>query len=585
MLLTRTHGNQHDASQSRPVPQPDRTRAFRGFRPIVPKTRLESPKRVCLIGSNHSDGGISGTSGGTSIDKCSSHADHAIPASTSHRKAHLSMLHRRRGLANASQEAKICPACWSWSCRLVSHKLYASHLNRKQPQASFTRKARQWQPRHTDERPSQPFLSASIAKAWTDPLFDLPAGSWDPEMKHYFRDFFTTQVSSMTSPARVRAFDEAYCSVMIHPALEDPALCQSVIAMAATYSAIHRRNLRAPDARLLSIYGRTFKVLRQQTDRAGGGKRPDTIIMATLNLLMCYGIAFGNKSSMAAHPATLRNLVNACGGIFNLSALPAALSLWADYYVTLYTGQTPVFLEQARVMPDIPLSNPPAVVYGRDLDSFRTGGLISQALLDVCLNTCRLTELLEDRVSGNTNQARWEYFNYKRNTMAMRNGMVHSELFGSGTKAECISLIHNLFLFLVLRLMPWNAPCINLCDQLRSALLASGLHDSWGRDIDVLLWVLFTLLAGAESWDDKNWALALLLRTLSHRYGSEQPKWPRDWCESQRLNLVRFTWSDTYLTPSFKTTCRDVEALSQSPTPQSARPNTPHYADSLFCPA
>lgn len=581
MLLTQTHGNQHDTSQSRPVPQSDRTRGFRGFRPIVPKTRLESPKRVRLIGSNDSDGGV----GGTNIDKGSSHADHAFPAGTSHRKSSLSMLHRRRGLANASQEAKICPACWCRSCQLISHKLHASRLNRKHSQASFTRKGRQSQPRHTDERASQAFLSASIAKAWTDPFFDLPTGNCDPEMKHYFRDFFTTQVSSMTSPARLRAFDVAYCSVMIHPALMDPALCQTVIAMAATYSAIHRRHLRAPDARLLSIYGRAFKLLRQQIDRAGGGKQLDTTIMATLNLLMCYGIAFGNKSSMAAHPATLKNLVNACGGIFNLSAQPAALSLWCDYYVTLYTGQKPVFLEQARVMPDIPLSNPPAAVYGRDLDSLRTGGLISQALLDVCLNTCRLTELLEDRVAGNTNQARWEYFNYKRNTMAMRNGMVHAELFGSGTKAECISLIHNLFLFLVLRLMPWNAPCINLCEQLRSALSASGLHDYWGRDIDVLLWVLFTLLAGAECWDDKNWALELLLRTLSHRYGSEQPKWPRDWCESQRLNLVRFTWSDSYLARSFKTTCRDLEGLSQSSTPLSARQNTPHHADSLFCPA
>ena len=374
----------------------------------------------------------------------------------------------------------------------------------------------------------------------------------------------------MTSPVRVRAFDAAYFPVLMRQALADPALCHTFIAMAATYSCIHGHGFGAPDAKLLSIYGRTFKVLRRQIGQAGQGKQLDSTIMATINLLMCHGLAFGDKTAIAAHPAALKHLVDACGGLSNLNAQPAALTLWADLYVTLYTGKTPVFLDQARVMPDIPLSNPPAAVYGSGLTDLRNCGLISQPLLDVCLNTCRLTELLEDRVLGNTNPARWEYFNYKRNAMAMRNGMVHAELFGSGTKAECISIIHNLFLFLVLRLMPWNAPLTNLCGQLQSALLGSGLDDYWGQDIDILLWVLFMLLAGAEHWSDRHWALDLLLATLSHRYRSEQHEWPPEWREMQRLNLIRFTWSEMYLTDSFRATCRDLATLSQSPARVSA---------------
>lgn len=575
MLITRLQGGRHGASQPRPNLQ-----SHRSLRPDIPEN--EHPPPTSSINSSSPDSLSSGTDS-------SSQPDHPIPAAMSHGISRSSLLYRRRDEGDASQgeakrgdasqaEVKKCPVCSSRSCRLVSHQLYASRLKRckshsprtndKRP---FTHIVRKSQSPITDNKMLQAFLTASIGKAWIDPYFDLPVGGRDAEMQRHFRDFFTTQVSSLTSPVRVRAFDVAYCSVMIHQALVDPALCHTVIAMAATYSAIHRHGLRAPDAKLLSIYDRTFKILRQQTAQADQSKQSSLIVMAMLNLLLCYGLAFGDKSIIAAHPTTMKNLVNACGGISNLSAQPAALSLWSDYYVTLYTGKKPTFLEEATVLPDIPLSNPPAAVYGCDLDDLRARGLISQKLLDICLNTCRLTELLEDRVSGNIIPARWEYFNYKRNAMPMRNGIVHAELFGSGTKAECIGLVHSLFLFLVLRLMPWNAPVINLCEQLQSALLASGLHDYWGSDIDVLLWVLFTLLAGAEGWDGKYWALELLLDTLTYRYRSEPSKWPLDWCEKQRRNLVRFTWSNLYLTVSLKATCQDLVVISQSPTRLSAR--------------
>jgi hypothetical protein len=57
------------------------------------------------------------------------------------------------------------------------------------------------------------------------------------------------------------------------------------------------------------------------------GKQLDTTIMATLSLLLCHGFAFGDISVMTAYPAALKNLVDACGGISNLNAQPAALTL------------------------------------------------------------------------------------------------------------------------------------------------------------------------------------------------------------------------------------------------------------------
>ena len=551
-------------SASDPSEVQSTTSAF-AYQPPTPTSLIES----CSPNSR--------SSASSSIITPSSSSDPPVLAAILQRSPRSPLLYQRgqqRGPLQKSLDDVVlslkdrkCPVCRRQGCLLVSHKLYASRP-----------KSRQSNPPSTgDESPWAPF-TISIGNAQVDPFFNLPAGHSDPEMQQYLRDLFTTQGSSMTSPVRIRAFDSAYYPILLRQALADPALCYTFVAMSATYSSVHGQCLHAPDARLLSIYGRAFRALRRQIGQTSGAKPSEATIMAAVNLLMCHGIGFGDKQALTAHPRALRNLVDACGGISNLSGQPAALVLWADFYVTLFTGKKPDFLEQAGVMPDVPLSHPPAAVYGGGWHEPRIRGLAPPALLDICHNTCRLIELLEDRVAGNNNPARWEYFLYKRNTMAMRNGVVHSKLYRSGTQAECISLVHNLCMLLVLRLMPWKVPIINLCDQLQFALLASGLHDYWAQDISLLLWVLFMQLAGAEHWDGKQWALQLLLDTLSYYYGSEQRNWPPNWCEMQRLNLMKFTWSELYLTTSFNATCRDLVTMAWLPAPVTAKQDAPPAA-------
>jgi len=527
----------------------------------------QPPTSTSLIESCRSD---SRSSTSSPIITPSSSSDPPVLAAISQRSPHPPLLYQhgqqrdplRKSLDDVvlSLKDRKCPVCKRQGCLLVSHKLYASRP-----------KSRQSNPSSADDEPSRASFTISIGNARVDPFFNLPAGHSDPEMQQYLRDFFTAQGSSMTSPVRIRAFDSAYYPIVFRQALTDPALCYTFFAMSATYSSVHGQCLHAPDARLLSIYGRTFQAFRRQIGETCRAKPSEATIMAAVNLLMCHGICFGDKQALTAHPRALRNLVDACGGISNLSGQPAAFVLWTDFYVTLFTGKKPDFLEQAGVMPDVPLSHPPAAVYGGGWHEPRIRGLAPPALLDICHNTCRLIELLEDRVAGNNNPARWEYFLYKRNTMAMRNGIVHSTLYRSGTRAECISLVHNLCIFLILRLMPWETPIINLCDQLQFALLASGLHNYWAQDISLLLWVLFMQLAGAEHWDGKQWALQLLLDTLSYHYGSEQRNWPPNWCEMQRLNLMKFTWSELYLTTSFNATCRDLVTMARLSGPVTAR--------------
>ena len=112
---------------------------------------------------------------------------------------------------------------------------------------------------------------------------------------------FTAQGSTMTSPVRIRAFDSAYYPILLRQALADPALCYTFVAMSATYSSVHGQCLDAPDARLLSIYGRTFRTLRRQIGQTGRARPSEATVMAAVNLLMCHGIGFGDKQALTAH--------------------------------------------------------------------------------------------------------------------------------------------------------------------------------------------------------------------------------------------------------------------------------------------
>ena len=137
--------------------------------------------------------------------------------------------------------------------------------------------------------------------------------------------------------------------------------------------------------------------------------------------------------------------------------------------------------------------------------------------------------------------------------------MMHSELFGKGTKTECIGITINLVLLLVLRMVPWTSPANELCDQVKRALLASDAPTSyWKLDIDLLLYVLFIVAAAGTYWDDRSWALGLLQQTLEVKYGHVQVDWPTNWEEQEIFNLKRFAWSEVLQRSAFRKTCTEL---------------------------
>lgn len=367
----------------------------------------------------------------------------------------------------------------------------------------------------------------------------------------------------MTVRRRNLAFDSALVPAIMKMSLIDPAFSYSCIVMSAAYSTIHKGSAK-PDVEFMTVYGRATKTLHEQIARQASGTFSVPTIMAAVNLMMAHGIGFGDLTALTAHWKGIQALVRACGGFHLLSPVAAGLCLWLDYWFTLYTNREPVWTKQVITKPHIVLEDAPSRTCGAYFESTEAEVNFPESLLSVCFNTCRLIELLEDKVKDTSTLARWGYFGYKRDTMCTQNAIVHFEQHGQGTKSECLSLTMNLFLLLTLRMVPWKMPMIILCTQLREAIIRTNLDDYWAEDVDMLTWILFIAQAAGEHWKDKEWALELLRDTLEFRQGKTPNLWPQEWWEMERQNLQQFAWSEIFLDESFQKTSSRLVSWDES---------------------
>lgn len=467
----------------------------------------------------------------------------------SQRNINLTRLHSKKQAIQKkpTSTTKPCLVCWSPACKLKSHHDYVS---RQKSKASNGQKRSQ---------PSKAAIKLAfpIGNGMLDPFTALPMEGPSREALQLFHDFFTNQASQVHVTPRSLAFDSTYLPLLLKQAYADSATCHSCLAMASTYAAVHGQDLRTPDESLSRVYEAALRALRAQLIQEKGKPRTTTV-MAAVNLIMAQAIGMCDKEALNAHRTGIESFIRALGGIHNLEPQLVSLIIWTDYWATLFTGLPPMHTHLLSSI-DIKLERPPAQKYGHAFEEPRMRGIVSPLLLENCRITCRLIELVEDKVNKTSNPARWQYWTYKRDCLATRNAVVHSELFGAATKAECISLTMNIILLLTLRMVPWKSPANELCDQMKIALIASGARSSfWNLDIDILLYILFIVSAAGEHWDDRSWALDLLQQTLQAKYGPIQVDWPTNWEEQEIFNLKRFAWSEVLLGAAFQGTCHEL---------------------------
>jgi len=501
---------------------------------------------------------IANSSSSSSSSSGSSIASASTLITKSLRNITLRGLHSKQRASqkqSADDYPKPCSVCWSKNCQLKSHREYIIQQKIQQQKV----KALGEQGR-TISPLSKVFVSP-IGNGRLDPFTALPVEGLSKEALDLFHSFFTDQASQLDVVPKRLAFDSTYMPLLLKQAYSDSATCHSCLAMAATYAAVHGRDLRSPDEKLSRVYEAALRALRGQLIQENGKPRTSTV-MAAVNLIMAQAIGMCDKEALSAHRIGIESFVRAWGGIHNLEPQLVALIIWTDYWATLFTGLPPLY---KHLLSDIEINfeRPPAQICGHAFDEPRMRAIISPMLLENCQITCRLVELMEDKVNKTSTPARWQYWTYKRDCMAIRNAVVHSDLFGSGTKAECLGLTMNMVLILVLRMVPWKSPANELCDQMKTALLVSGAQSSfWNLDIDILLYILFIFAAAGKYWDDRSWALGLLQQTLEAKYGPLRADWPTNWEEQEMFNLGRFAWSRVLLGSAFRNTCAEVNLMA-----------------------
>ena len=304
---------------------------------------------------------------------------------------------------------------------------------------------------------------------------------------------------------------------------------------------------------LLSLHGRAIQLLREAITQPSMAYS-DAIITAAV-FLTHHQILTGCKDGLEAHVQGIQALVSSRGGIHNVGGL-AQLILWIDFLSCLYLDQAPLYTWP--IDSTIALATPPSPIYGDAFSDVSLQELLDSDLLVVCVDTCRMVELLEKMVEGTSTPAELEFYRYKRSIMGLQHGSLHAQLYDQGTVDECVGLAINLLVLNGFYMKVLYASTIDLCVKLQRALLRTELKTFWDGQTDLLVWVLFVgSIISPSDWTGRTWFLELLGDTLSFRHQSSQ--WPDKWREYARQDLERHVWSRLFLATGFENICKMLE--------------------------
>jgi len=150
--------------------------------------------------------------------------------------------------------------------------------------------------------------------------------------------------------------------------------------------------------------------------------------------------------------------------------------------------------------------------------------------------------------------------------VSIRRPQFRAECFNTGTIDECVSLTTEIYRTNVFATQEENR-LFNLdhCSQLQRALLCTDVAALWGENVQLLIWVLFTVGTISPDWDTRIWFINLLYRAVSTSTKSwYKSRWPHWWREQTLQNLTNFIWSKVRFAKAFENICDELESRNVS---------------------
>lgn len=341
-------------------------------------------------------------------------------------------------------------------------------------------------------------------------------------------------------------------------ALQHPAMCQGAIVYAAAQLA-NIRGETAPDHQSLAIYNKSLHLLAKAV-RDDPGRFKDVFIVAAI-AVAGFDLTHGRVHELRRHLDGLYKIVQSMGGLhyLGMGGLAAHLVLWMDFFGSIMLNRKPLYDLPTR--PNITLSGPPQR-YGKSFDDvhLREASSMRTDLLAACIQTCRMTELLEKITNDSGLTGELEYFTYKRNWTDHQFALANGELFGTGTREACICLAAiTLELWILHNVGSTHAVFHHLGVELQKALMSTNLTVFWDSDIEILQWILFGAGAVMLERNGSRWYQHMARQTLINQYGDQ---WPPDWKDMQIEKVRHCIWSDTFLSHPFEAFCNKILVLA-----------------------
>jgi hypothetical protein len=300
------------------------------------------------------------------------------------------------------------------------------------------------------------------------------------------------------------------------------------------------------------LHGQAIRTFRQELSNPATAHSNATILAAAC--LTHLQVLCRSRSGLKAHVDGIHAIVNARGGLHNVGFV-AHIILWIDYYTSLYVNEEPRFTWPMNN--DIRLSTSPEHIYGSAFESRQLKTQLDPDLRQLCIEVCRIVELLESTTGKGSSKSVQDYYRYKRTTMCVQLGRLHARFHGQGTINECVSLTINIFVLKVFFMHVLDESRMDLCSKLRIALELTNVKFLQYEHMDLLTWVLFaagSLAPNMSQW--KGWFVDRLKAALAAHFTPATDTSFLDMYlkEYTAKVLQNHAWSEKLLAHVFETT-------------------------------